>query len=67
MLTAWADHEHFILGISESNQYAIGIAGAYSKEHENHAQRLGFTQFVGLKKDPPRTGDNGYWLMIVDI
>jgi len=63
MLTAWADHEHFILGISETNptQYVIGIPGKYSQDVQPHAQRLGFNQFKSCKNN------TGYWLMTVDF
>jgi len=68
MLRAWADHEHFLLGITEAgNQYIIGVAGTYSAEDKIHAKRLGFTQFKPLKKERPRTGDEGYWLMFVGL
>jgi len=70
MLSAWADHEHFILGITTSGepmQYVIGMAGTYSSESEATANGLGFSLFGGHKKEHPHTGDKGYWLMFVDI
>jgi len=57
---AWADHEHFILGVSETQQYIIGVAGMYTQENRQQAKRLGFSQFRSA-------GDSGYWLMFVDF
>jgi len=70
MLNAWADHEHFILGITtggEPMQYIIGMAGTYSSESDVMAKNLGFSLFSSHKKEHPHTGDDGYWLMFVDI
>ncbi|MCL2287053.1 MAG: DUF6128 domain-containing protein [Firmicutes bacterium] len=69
MLTAWADHEHFILGITTDDpaQYVIGIPGIFSPERNTAAKRLGFSQFKSHTKERHRTGDEGYWLMYVDL
>jgi len=70
MLAAWADHEHFILGIAADcnpPQYVIGIPGTYTPEGNVAAERLGFTEFKCPKKDPPSTGDDGYWLMSINL
>jgi len=67
MQAAWADHEHFILGVSEDNQYIIGIPGHYTQTNLQQAKQLGFTQFRGTKKDRPKFGDSGYWLMHVSF
>jgi len=60
MQAAWADHEHFILGVSETGQYIIGMAGMYTQENRKQAKQLGFSQFRSA-------GDSGYWLMFVDF
>lgn len=60
MQAAWADHEHFILGVSEAGQYIIGMAGMYTQENRKQAKQLGFSQFRSV-------GDSGYWLMFVDF
>jgi len=60
MQAAWADHEHFILGVSEAGQYIIGMAGIYTQENRKQAKQLGFSQFRSA-------GDGGYWLMFVDF
>jgi len=66
MQISWADYEHFILGISESNQYIIGIPGIYTPENRQQAKNLGFTQFRGLEINRPQFGDRGYWLMHIE-
>jgi len=60
MQAAWADHEHFILGVSEAGQYIIGMTGIYTQENRKQAKQLGFSQFRSA-------GDSGYWLMFVDF
>lgn len=70
MLDSWASYEHFIVGITtegEPLQYIIGVAGVYTPEDKRTAMQLGFAQFKGVKKDPTRVGDDGYWLMFVDF
>jgi len=70
MQAAWADHEHFILGVtldSEPPQYIIGIPGTYTRGNNTIAKRLGFLKFKCLKKDRPGIGSEGYWLMFVEL
>ena len=70
MQAAWADHEHFILGITigtEPAQYVIGIPGTYTQGNKAIAKRLGFSKFKCMKKDRPGIGSEGYWLMFVDL
>jgi len=70
MLASWAEHEHFILGVTtdgDPQQYVIGVPGTYSQEGRIAAKSLGFSQFKCPKKERPRVGDNGYWLMFVDL
>jgi len=70
MLNSWESYKHFIVGITmegEPLQYIIGIAGVYTPEDKERAMQLGFAQFKGVKKDPTRIGDDGYWLMFVDF
>jgi len=68
--TAWADYEHFVLGITtdgEPMQYAIGIPSSYSPEDEVIARNLGFVQFIDHDCDSQYTEYSGYWLMFVDF
>jgi len=70
MQAAWADHEHFILGITidtQPAQYVIGIPGTYTQGNKAIAKRLGFLKFKCHKKDRPSIGSQGYWLMFVDF
>jgi len=70
MQAAWADHEHFILGITidtQPAQYVIGIPGTYTQGNKAIAKRLGFLKFKCHNKDRPSVGSEGYWLMFVDL
>jgi len=70
MQAAWADYEHFILGITidtQPAQYVIGIPGTYTQGNKAIAKRLGFLKFKCHKKDRPSIGSDGYWLMFVDL
>jgi len=64
MQQAWADYEHFILGINqaaEGQELILGVPGVYSADSYEAAKRLGFTMFRSKKTV---TGeDEGYWLM----
>ena len=70
MINAWANHEHFILGITtdgEPMQYIIGIAGTYTPEDEKRAHILGFSQFKYCDSTHVKPDVCGYWLMFVDF
>jgi len=71
LLTTWADHEHFIFGTPTDGeqpvQYTIGAPGTYTQGDKLAAKRLGFLQFKCHKKERPRIGDTGYWLMHVPL
>ena len=62
MQTAWADHEHFILGATSEGmptQYVIGIPGKNTVGNSVTARNLGFTGFESLDANSA----DGYWLM----
>ncbi|MCL1788698.1 MAG: hypothetical protein FWG38_11990 [Defluviitaleaceae bacterium] len=64
MQAAWADHEHFLLGIGEDGaQYVIGIPGKSTPTLDATAKSLGFTAFASATPD----SNDGYWLMFIDF
>jgi hypothetical protein len=65
---AYANHEHILLGITaDGTEYVIGIPCKYNPTERHQAKRLGFTQFKTNANDSPKRGDEGYWLMFVDM
>jgi len=70
ILNSWANHEHFILGITTDGspkQYIVGLPGIYNSEDLHKVRQLGFTVFKCPEKDVPQAGDCGYWLMVSEF
>ncbi|MCL1786876.1 MAG: hypothetical protein FWG38_02715 [Defluviitaleaceae bacterium] len=65
MQTAWADYEHFILGIATGPpaQYVIGVPCKNTAKNEVVATHLGFTRFEYSENSDA----DGYWLMFLDL
>ena len=67
---AYLAHGHLILGMTTDGtpaQYIIGVPGEYSPDLRPQAKRLGFSQFKSNENEPPKRGNNGYWLMFIDV
>jgi len=70
MLASWTDHEHFILGIKKeetTKQFLLGVPGTYSTDALLAARPLGFTMFRSCNRKNHGIGDEGYWLMPLDL
>jgi hypothetical protein len=65
---AYANYAHLILGqTADKTEYIIGVPGEYSPDLRPQAKRLGFSQFKTNARETPKRGDDGYWLMFIDM
>ncbi|MCL2225460.1 MAG: hypothetical protein FWB96_10895 [Defluviitaleaceae bacterium] len=65
---AYANRTHLLLGITaDGTEYIIGVPSEYNPEERTHAKRLGFSKFKTNANDPAKRGDEGYWLMFLDM
>ena len=65
---AYTNHDHLILGITpEGKEYVIGVPCEYNPDELAQAKRLGFTKFKTTTSEPPKRGNEGYWLMFVNM
>lgn len=69
VLYAYLKNGHFIFGQEKNDRhkFIFGLPDKYESAYKNCMSKLGFCQFKSLDNQKNISGNNGYWLMPIEI